>query len=186
MFSGYYGGNCWICSGYMILTFDKKSGEVKDITPRPFNKVWTPMDTKDLNKNGIPELLILDGRLEMIDGLSHAGSPYSKIVYGWSKKKGKYVHKARFFGDFYERKIKEALQVVRKSYSEEHKYEFIKSWFELLLHLKHSSSSPWKEFKEYWNKYSEENFPYSLENIRIGMERSGIIISGPEDNNEES
>lgn len=70
------GGNCWDCSNVTVYTLLGDELEVL---------ASAPMQIKDIDGNGVMELLVGDTRWEFYDDFSHAGSPGGTLVYTWDK-----------------------------------------------------------------------------------------------------
>ena len=69
------GGNCWQCSRVLLYVLD---------APEPRLAVSEPMSIKDVDGDGVAELLVGDTRWESYDEFSHAGAPGGTLVYKWT------------------------------------------------------------------------------------------------------
>jgi hypothetical protein len=88
------GGNCWQCSHVLLYALD---------APEPRLVVSEPMSIKDLDGDGVAELLVGDTRWESYDDFSHAGAPGGTLVYRWTPEGYRFAGKAA--AAFYEQEL---------------------------------------------------------------------------------
>jgi hypothetical protein len=103
------GGNCWICASLLVF-------QVKDHKARQFlsNLPWAQAiyEIRDLNGDGIKELIVIDSEWEDKSGLCHTCSPKIDIIYTW--KKDDYKEASIEFPFYYDNKIKELETEIQK------------------------------------------------------------------------
>lgn len=169
-------GREWKSSGYLLLSLNQEENKVKDLTPNPYPKhsktspFWSDFRTKDLNGDNIPELLVLDQRLEEIRFPGHASSPRSWLIYEWSYLENKYVNRSQFYPGFYNQLIEENLETINKE-AHKSRYMFLKAWCSIYLHLVHKDMPrPWKSFKALWEKHAETD-TFSFSTLKSVVER---------------
>ena len=90
------GGNCWQCSRVLLYVLD---------APEPRLAVSEPMSLKDLDGDGVAELLVGDTRWESYDDFSHAGAPGGTLVYKWTPEGYRFAGKGA--SAFYEQTLAE-------------------------------------------------------------------------------
>ncbi|MDH4222191.1 MAG: hypothetical protein OEV55_01480 [candidate division Zixibacteria bacterium] len=105
------GGNCWTCSSLRVFQV-KDHKVIEFLSNLPETQVIYGI--MDLNKDGIKELIILDAEWEAnryLD-LCHACSPAVDIIYAW--RMNKYVESSIEFPFYYDEKIREYENEIRK------------------------------------------------------------------------
>lgn len=88
------GGNCWECSRVLLYTLE--GDELKFLASEP-------MTIKDIDGDGVMELLVGDTRWEAYDDFSHAGAPGGTLVYAWHD--GGYVFAGKDARAYYDKEL---------------------------------------------------------------------------------
>ncbi len=98
------GGNCWTCSSLRVFQV-KDHNVIEFLSNLP--ETQAIYGIKDLNNDGIKELIVLDAEWEtnMYMDLCHACSPAVDIIYTW--RKNKYEEASIEFPFYYDEKMRE-------------------------------------------------------------------------------
>ncbi len=99
--SGFKGGNGWGCEYIQIFQI-LPDGEMKELKIDHSSEL-APKELKDLNKDGIYEIIAINTHWEMEFDLCHACSPGVWGVYVWQD--GKYIDGSKKFPQFYDHAI---------------------------------------------------------------------------------
>lgn len=99
------GGNCWGCVRLRFFQIDRR--HLKELVIQQGGSV-VPKSLRDLNGDGILEVIALDTAWEFYKDLCHACSPAVWVIYSWQD--GRYVENSMQFPSFYEAEIVELEQ----------------------------------------------------------------------------
>lgn len=103
------GGNCWTCAS--LLVFQVKDHKAKQFLGKlPWSQAI--YEIRDLNGDGIKELIVIDAEWEDESGLCHACSPKIDVIYAW--KKDDYKESSIEFPSYYDDRIREAEIEIQK------------------------------------------------------------------------
>jgi hypothetical protein len=151
------GGNCWTCASLLVF-------QVKDHKARQFlgKLPWSQAITeiRDLNGDGIKELIVLDAEWEDESGLCHACSPQIDIIYAW--KKDDYREASIEFPSYYDDRIREAESEIQKRIRERDGLDYyigssMATFFDYIQ--KGQKAKGWEIFANYMSQENiEKNF----------------------------
>lgn len=112
----YLGGNGWTSVNQHILRVDD-DGSAIDLTGYiNTDFVSSVKELKDLNGDGMPELLVMDARWEFFWSFGHTCSPQVERVYAWDQEE--YVDRSRDYRERYLSEINGMKDSVKQAYGE--------------------------------------------------------------------
>lgn len=158
--TGSTGGNCWTCTYLRI--FQVKGHQVLELLP-DLPETQVIFGIKDLDFDGLKELLVLDAQWEFYMDLCHACSPSVSLIYKWEKDRYQEVSVDKEqvdieFSLYYDEQIKELQEEIKEMSEDERGSDYymgrVISIFLNYLE-KGEKEKGWEVFKNYM---AEENF----------------------------
>lgn len=102
------GSDSWISTRLNLYSLD--GGKASNLTE---NISSIPIELKDLDKNGVPELIGADSRFENFKNIDHNCTPKYFRVYSW--RDGEFLLSSEDFKDFFSDKIEEAEEELKNN-----------------------------------------------------------------------